>query len=392
MANYAIPNYPTRRVRYYNNQFLKDQDFIDDQAHRLSVSQAYLRALCVAGVCEGMTLRIDAQKKLQIAPGTAIDPDGKLIALDVERPGPLADNLADGDYLVHIRFAEEEDEMAPPVAGGAQSNTRFTQKPIFGATKRGIALPPGAVVLGTFAVTQTAVASQSAANRQFSGVRLPGPSPAGLSTLRHLGAGDDSATLTGGLAIRRDAASALGPTLSLVNGSGGVNAATAIDLASYDPAGNDPPVRVGTFDDGQYSSHLVISTKKPGAITNNLVERLRITSDGKMIAAAPTTISSTLSVTGDTTLAKTTAASLAVTADAAVSGKLAVAGDVALNGKHAFRANDTWLRLNQDAAFTSGVHTPGNFAPGALNVGGANGYGNPDPNRYRNPRSNRGCT
>ncbi len=52
-------------------------------------------------------------------------------------------------------------------------------------------------------------------------------------------------------------------------------------------------------------------------------------------------------------------------------------GDVALNGKHAFRSNDTWLRLNQDLAFTSGVHTPGLFAPNSLNVGGKGGWVNP---------------
>jgi hypothetical protein len=34
-------------------------------------------------------------------------------------------------------------------------------------------------------------------------------------------------------------------------------------------------------------------------------------------------------------------------------------GDIALNGKHAIRSNDSWLRLNQTAAFTSGVYTPG---------------------------------
>ena len=57
--------------------------------------------------------------------------------------------------------------------------------------------------------------------------------------------------------------------------------------------------------------------------------------------------------------------------------KLDVSGDVALNGKHALRANDSWLRLNQDGAFTSGVHTPGVFAPMSLNVGGASNWGNP---------------
>lgn len=60
-----------------------------------------------------------------------------------------------------------------------------------------------------------------------------------------------------------------------------------------------------------------------------------------------------------------------------VEGPMAVQGDVAIRGKHAFRGSDPWLRLNQDGAFTSGVHTPGNFAPGALNVGGVNGWGNP---------------
>ena len=54
-------------------------------------------------------------------------------------------------------------------------------------------------------------------------------------------------------------------------------------------------------------------------------------------------------------------------------------GDVALLGKHALRASDNWLRLNQDGAFSAGVHTPGNFAPVALNVGGMGRWGNPGP-------------
>ena len=49
-------------------------------------------------------------------------------------------------------------------------------------------------------------------------------------------------------------------------------------------------------------------------------------------------------------------------------------GDIALNGKHAFRTTDSWLRLNQDGAFTSGVHTVGMFSSMTLNVGGARGW------------------
>ena len=59
---------------------------------------------------------------------------------------------------------------------------------------------------------------------------------------------------------------------------------------------------------------------------------------------------------------------------------LDVAGDVAIQGKHALRGNDAWLRLNQDLAFSAGVHTPGVFAPVSLNVGGVNGWANPGGN------------
>ncbi len=57
--------------------------------------------------------------------------------------------------------------------------------------------------------------------------------------------------------------------------------------------------------------------------------------------------------------------------------KLDVMGDIAIQSQHAFRGNDAWLRLNQDGAFSAGVHTPGLFAPSSLNVGGLSSWGNP---------------
>lgn len=49
---------------------------------------------------------------------------------------------------------------------------------------------------------------------------------------------------------------------------------------------------------------------------------------------------------------------------------LHVSGNIAIGGKHAFRGYDSWLRLNEGMAFSSGVHTPGLFYPGSLMVGG----------------------
>jgi hypothetical protein len=77
---------------------------------------------------------------------------------------------------------------------------------------------------------------------------------------------------------------------------------------------------------------------------------------------------------------------------AAPVAKLQVTGDIALEkippqtgrvlpAEATLCWNDgTWLRLNQNLDFTKpvfGVHTPGLFAPGSLNVGGANGWGDP---------------
>lgn len=60
------------------------------------------------------------------------------------------------------------------------------------------------------------------------------------------------------------------------------------------------------------------------------------------------------------------------------SQKLDVQGNIALQGKLALQGNDTWLRLNQTAAFASGTYTPGLLrADGGLASGGvAPGGGN----------------
>ncbi|HEX7227739.1 MAG TPA: tail fiber domain-containing protein, partial [Candidatus Binatia bacterium] len=77
---------------------------------------------------------------------------------------------------------------------------------------------------------------------------------------------------------------------------------------------------------------------------------------------------------------------------AAPAAKLQLAGDIALEkmppgtgrvlpAEATLCWNDgTWLRLNQNLDFSKpvfGVHTPGVFAPGSLNVGGAAGWGDP---------------
>ncbi len=285
-ANYDIPDYPTKRLRYFNNQFLNQQDFIDEESYHIAHEQAHMRALFVAGVCEGLQLGFPngPSKPLTVMKGYAVDGKGRMIVLANSTDGPAGwpGSLADGDYLLHLSFFEAPSDMAPPTSGGAQDNTRMQQQPIIGATPKGGVAPADAVVLGGFTVAAGKFGNGTREGRQYSGVRLPGPNPAAAAALRSDAVNDDGAVLLGRLAIRRDAAGQLGPVLTLLNGLGGAGAAAAIDFDSYDPGANDPALRLQSIDDGAFSSHLVLSTKQPGAIGNKLVERLRVSNLGLM--------------------------------------------------------------------------------------------------------------
>ena len=281
MANYDIPTYPTKRLRYFNNQFLNDQDFIDDSSSPLAHQRAFLRSLCVAGVWEGLVVSYPAANQPpSVSPGVAVDRTGRMIVLE-QATGALAGpgGLADGTYVVHISFLETEDNRA--TGQGAQDYTRWKQTPAINLTATNAALPVDAVVLGSCTVTAGQfVGSGTTSGRQYSGLRLPGPGLTLNATLRNSGAADDLAVLGGSLAIRRDSTGQIGPTLTLQNSASGNNAGAAIDFNGYDPGTNDPSLRIQSHDDGNASSHLTFSTKQPGPQTNRLVERLRLTSDG----------------------------------------------------------------------------------------------------------------
>src|SRR6478672_565171 len=113
MANYDIPDLPTKRLRYFNNQFLIDQDFIDDDAWQIGHERAFLRSLCVAGVCEGLNVSYPANKPPSVSPGVAIDSMGRMIVIATATDALVKpDALADGDYFLHISFLESEDVKA----------------------------------------------------------------------------------------------------------------------------------------------------------------------------------------------------------------------------------------------------------------------------------------
>lgn len=84
--------------------------------------------------------------------------------------------------------------------------------------------------------------------------------------------------------IRRDASNALGPILNIVN-AGGWGGTTAIDMSATNFSGpgtaNASCLRLACLDNN-FSADFAVSTKVPGALGNALVERMRVTSEGRL--------------------------------------------------------------------------------------------------------------
>lgn len=331
MADYTIPTSPLKRLRYYNNQFLTEKDFIDDQAANLSHERAQLRALCAPGVWEGLVVSYAGGTAApSVAAGIAADDQGRLIVLGAAASGPTPATLGNGNFVLSIAYNEVATDMSTNTGGaaGIADNTRFTSQPQLAATAAN-AVPASAVVLGSFTVSSGQITAHTDAGRQYAGLRLPGPgTPPATLTNRNDGTAD-GAQLAGTLSVLKTSATAIGPSLTLANpnaGPGGANAGGAIDFNSYDPGSNAPGLRIQSLGDANFSSHLSVLTKAPGAIGNALVERLRITSAGaaqfsgavsaQSLSAA--TYSGTVNFTGTPTFSGTTSFTGAVTASGQV--------------------------------------------------------------------------
>src|SRR5262245_6875277 len=119
---YTLPPYVLSRVRYYDGEFLKDEDFIDEQKYHMDRGRRHERLVHAPGVAEGLELSVVQDQgvyKLRVSAGTALDGLGRQILLGADlliapRPEWI------GTLWLAIRFNEKEDRPAEanPTTGG----------------------------------------------------------------------------------------------------------------------------------------------------------------------------------------------------------------------------------------------------------------------------------
>ena len=123
-ANYDQPDYVEKRVRYFDGQFLQDQDFIDDQKYFLDRQRRSTRSLQVSGICEGLQLTSDTDI-VTVEPGTALDRQGRQIVLGAKESVPLSDYRGQAVDLLIAYQAIPTD----PAQEGSEGNTRWHEQP-----------------------------------------------------------------------------------------------------------------------------------------------------------------------------------------------------------------------------------------------------------------------
>jgi hypothetical protein len=175
MAIYDLTGPIEKRVRFFDGQFLQDQDFIDEQRYHLDRERRHNRLLHVAGIAEGLQVQATGAFKLVVTAGTAIDADGRPLVLadqvTVDLPPETFTNQR-GQVLA----AYQEVPADQQTVGGSADETRWLEHP------RIVALPANAawqgatppVTLAQLTVDNKGTITVDASVRRYSGVRLPG--------------------------------------------------------------------------------------------------------------------------------------------------------------------------------------------------------------------------
>ncbi|MGZ4621842.1 MAG: hypothetical protein ACXVGD_06930 [Blastococcus sp.] len=130
MADYTEPDYVDRRLRYFDGQFLREQDFIDEQRYHLDRERRLARTAHTPGVIEGLAVTpVPNAPKVTVAPGTTLDGHGRLLVrVETGDPVDLTDLVnRDDDVTVVVGLTYVEAESDAP-QGGASPRWREAPK------------------------------------------------------------------------------------------------------------------------------------------------------------------------------------------------------------------------------------------------------------------------
>jgi hypothetical protein len=106
----------TTRVNYFERQFLRTQDFKDEQAYHLAQSRRHNITQHTWGIVFGLEIKLDPADKIPVLePGVAIDAYGRLLIVPVRRTLGDPEFEKQGSEVIEIwlNYAHQESEDVP---------------------------------------------------------------------------------------------------------------------------------------------------------------------------------------------------------------------------------------------------------------------------------------
>jgi hypothetical protein len=118
-----------KRLRYFDNQFLVEADFTDEQKYHLDMRRRLNRSLHTFGIAEGLEVLKKTNKIVTVNPGIAIDNLGREMVIEAAKDIDLTGITVPAPQIyITIAYAEQPTDMS--TATGASGNTRFTEQPV----------------------------------------------------------------------------------------------------------------------------------------------------------------------------------------------------------------------------------------------------------------------
>ena len=239
-ANYDLPDVVEKRVRFFDGQFLQDQDFVDEQKYHLDRLRRHHKLLHLPGVVEGLVAAPAGANTVMVGPGTAIDSDGRQLVLAQAVRVDLPDARFANMRGIRIYLTYGESPVDRQSDEGGDSDTRWQERPqvvlVAPAETYSGSVPP--VLLAEATMDDKGTVTVDGSVRQYSGVRLPGPGP-DAPGIRAGSAG--SVGLAGSLTIDGNL------------GIGASNPRARLDVQQADRSGTHPAAVRGLYVTGDFS-------------------------------------------------------------------------------------------------------------------------------------------
>lgn len=121
MADYTQPDVVNKRVRFFDGQFLQDQDFIDEQKYHLDRERRQSRLLNITGIVSGLMVIKGGAYQVTVAKGVAVDTQGRQLVLATETNLRLPDTFANKQGIaLHLVYRESPSDLAQTGGEGAR--------------------------------------------------------------------------------------------------------------------------------------------------------------------------------------------------------------------------------------------------------------------------------